>query len=620
MKKEGGRERKGEAGSPSVRRKQQRGNTFLIVSCIFFGVLAIVWDSIEKYMMSLSGAKSCPYLMGGTDGKDGHRFVKYTNGYVLTGLRGSGSFAMEFAVDKTTGRFVDASNITGQSMHIDLDGALVTPGLVDPHVHFLSGGLALMQKVIDAGDVSSIEDLQTQIKGLATVHRNRDDWIVVYNYKGELGSKEWLDESTGDIACVVFRFDFHQMLVNSNVLNAYNISKHSKDPIGGSIDKDSQGNPTGILCDNAMGIVTQGMPRPSVDDLVGALQQAQKYAFSKGCTYVHDMGRVSFVEGDFASFDDLQNVYIPSVDSGLFLIRMNAFVSLKAWEGMSSMINAIGNQRGTLTFGSVKDFYDGSLSSRTALMHHAYQDDKEHLGNHGIRSVEQWEEWLEMIKSADNSGLAIGIHAIGSRAVDEVLDVFENSTARGGHRIEHAQHVSGLDTIDRMSKIGVSITPNPLHWIYDREVIPARLHEADAEYSYPLKVFAQKGVRMGLASDWPVADLSPWDTLEAAIDPRNPHALTFTDALWSITRGAVLVGNPHAEVGLIQPDMLADFVIHDSANTKSMKDQASIYESIDLVQSKVLSPSKLSEIKHILQARNGVRKTYIAGSCVFGCS
>jgi len=603
--------------APGLKRKGQTGNTILLVSCIFFGVLAIFWDSIEKYMMSLSGAKSCPYLMGETDGKDGHRFVRYTNGYILTGLRGSGSFATEFAVDTKTGRFVDHSNITGQSMIVDLGGALVTPGLVDPHVHFLSGGLALMEKAIDAGGMESIGELQTRLKHVVA---KQDDWIVVYNYKGELGTKEWLDESTGNVACIIFRFDFHQMLVNSRVLQDSNITKDSKDPIGGSIDKDVHGNPTGILCDNAMILVTQRMPRPSVDDLLGALRQAQMYAFSKGCTYVHDMGRVSFVEGDFASFEDLQNIYIPAVDSGSFLIRMQAFVSLKAWEGMASMVDAIGNQRGTLSFGNVKDFYDGSLSSRTALMHHAYQDDTEHPGNRGIRSVEDWEEWLEMIQNADNSGLQIGIHAIGSRAVDEVLDVFENSTTQGGHRIEHAQHISGLHVIERMAKNKVSVTPNPLHWVYDKHVIPTRLHEADAKYSYPLKEFAWHAVQMGLASDWPVADLSPWDTLEAAIDSRNPHAMTFTDALWGITRGAVLIGNPHAEVGLIQHDMLADFVIHDSADPKSIKQKSSKYDVIDLVPSSVLTPSKLNEIKRILQARTGVKKTYIAGACVFGCS
>lgn len=605
------------SGQRRGRRHVGTGNTILVVTCILFGLLAIFWDSIEAYMMS--GAKSCPYLMGETDAKDAHRYVQFSNGYVLTGLRGSGSFVTEFVVDTKTGRFVDGSNVTGQSIHVDLDGALVTPGLVDAHVHFLSGGLALMGKAIDAGGIERLQELGDIIKN-ASLKTNQGDWIVVYNYKGELGSKAWLDTVTGDVPCVIFRFDFHQMLANSVVLEKASISKSTQEPPGGSIGTDADGNPNGVLCDNAMSIVTRLMPQPTSDDLLQALEEAQKYAFSKGCTYVHDMGRVSFVEGDFASFDDLQSVYIPAADSGLLSIRMQAFVSLKAWEGMAAMVDAIGNQRGTLMFGNVKDFYDGSLSSRTALMHHAYKDDENHQENRGIRAVEEWQQWLHMIKDADTAGLRIGIHAIGSRAVDDVLDVFENSTTHTGHRIEHAQHISGLTAIDRMSNNKVSVTPNPLHWVYDKEVIPTRLHEADAKYSFPLAKFADKEIQMGLASDWPVVDLSPWDTLEAAIDPQNPHALSFTDALWAITRGAVLIGDPHAEVGLIQDGMLSDFVIHTSDDRNKRKSQQSLYDPMDLFPSKMLPSSTVSKIKQVLGTRTGVKQTYISGSCVFGCS
>jgi len=123
-----------------------------------------------------------------------------------------------------------------------------------------------------------------------------------------------------------------------------------------------------------------------------------------------------------------------------------------------------------------------------------------------------------------------------------------------------------------------------------------------------LKEFANKAVQIGLSSDWPVVDLNPWDTLKAAIDPTNPHAMTFTDALWGITRGAALLGDPQAEVGLIQDGMLADFVIHESTGQQKVK---------DLTPS---APEQSRKIKHILQARTGVKKTFVAGTCVFGCS
>lgn len=609
---------------------KQKGNTVLLVSCILFGFLAVFWEPIEAYITSLSGSKSCPYLMGektearGTD--DAHRYVHYMNGNVLTGIRGEGSFVSSFVVDSKTGRFVmngsDVQELKDTMMQVDLGGALVTPGLVDAHVHFLSGGLARMNKTIDAGGISEgsgdllIEEIRRMVSRIRA-----GDWIVVYNYKGEFGkSKDWLDAVTGDIPSVIFRFDFHQMLVNSKVLNESNITRDTEDPLGGYIRRDQEGRPTGVLCDNAMNIVTQLMPQPTVDDLREALRQAQSYAFSKGCTYVHDMGRVSYVEGDFASFDDLQNVYIPASDSGLLTIRMQSFVSLRAWEGMKAMVDAIGTQRGTLMIGNVKDFYDGSLSSRTALMHHPYQDDEEHPENQGMRSVGADQVWLQMIRDADASGLRIGIHAIGSLAVDEVLGAFENSTTRIGHRIEHAQHISGPQAIVRMAKLGVSVTPNPLHWRYDKDVIDARLHEADAKYSYPLKEFANHAVPVGLSSDWPVVDLSPWDTLESAIDPINPHAMSFTDAFWGITRGAVLLGDPHAEVGLIQDGMLADFVIHTSSPGIQKIHTQRLYDLLDLEPSKTLPASTIASVKLLLETRTGIKQTYIGGVCMFGCS
>jgi len=583
----------------------------LLAVSIVFGLLAVFWNPIEEFLAS-QWATSCPYLMDKGSSKgigDAHRYVKYTNGVVLTGQRaGEGQVLVdEFVVDTVQGTFVE--NNESHGMTVDLGGALVTPGLVDPHVHFLSGGLALHAVQLEDGDEE--DSLRRKIAHAVATKNSQNEWIIALNYRGEFGDRSSIDDVTRGVPTVVFRFDSHQILANTVALERASITRSTPDPAGGAIIRNVNGDPTGVLCDSAMGMVTRMIPAPTTAVLNAALQDAQLYAFRKGVTHVHDMGRVAFTEGDYAAFDDLQNVYLPAVDSGNLNIRLRAFVSIKALEGVIEMVNAIGSSKGRLSWGGVKEFFDGSLSSRTALMYEPYRDDQK-PNTSGVRSVNVT-EFEASVEEADKAGLQIAVHAIGSRAVDEVLNVYARHAVKTNtHRIEHAQHLSSLTAIDTMSKLGISVTPNPLHWVGDRHSIGPRLHEKDAKYSYALKEFASRHVSFGLASDWPVTDMDPMKTLEAAVNPDNPYALSLADAAWGITRGAVLVGDPNANFGCIQDGMQADFVIHAVNSSK----HTNAFDTIDIPSSPFVSASKL---KHALSHRVDVKQTYINGKCVYGC-
>ena len=585
----------------------------LLAVSVVFGLLAVFWNPIEEFLTS-QWATSCPYLMEKGVGKgigDAHRYVRYTNGVILTGQRaGEGQVLVdEFVVDTVQGMFVETN--TSYGMTVDLGGALVTPGLVDPHVHFLSGGLAL--HAVQLEDEDRVDSLRNKIAQAVATKKSGDEWIIALNYRGEFGDKSSIDDVTRGVPTVVFRFDSHQILANTVALERASITRSTQDPPGGAIIRNRNGDPTGVLCDSAMGIVTRLIPAPTTEVLNAALQDAQLYAFSKGVTHVHDMGRVAFTEGEYASFDDLQNVYLPAVDSGNLVIRLRAFVSIKALEGVIEMVHAIGSSKGRLSWGGVKDFFDGSLSSRTALMYEPYKDDQKQKQNtSGVRSVNVT-EFEALVEEADKAGLQIAVHAIGSRAVDEVLDVYSRHAGKkNAHRIEHAQHLSSLTAIDTMSKLGISVTPNPLHWVGDRQSIGLRLHEKDAKYSYALKEFASRHVSFGLASDWPVTDMDPMKTFEAAVNPDNPYSLCLADAAWGITRGSVLVGDSDANFGCIQDGMQADFVIHSVSSSK----HTDTFDAIDMPSSPSVSDFKL---KQALSHRVGVKQTYISGKCVYGC-
>jgi predicted amidohydrolase YtcJ len=171
---------------------------------------------------------------------------------------------------------------------------------------------------------------------------------------------------------------------------------------------------------------------------------------------------------------------------------------------------------------------DGSLGSRTALFHEPYADQP---GSSGTRTIEA-HRLRQLVTAADAAGLQVAVHAIGDRAVDEVLQVYAdlaaNSSSSGSsaergqqqqgqqgrrapHRVEHAQHISGPAAASRMAAAGVAATPNPLHLLADVGVLQARLgaERAGAGRAYAFRTLLGAGVTAAFASDWPVVPLEP---------------------------------------------------------------------------------------------------------------
>jgi len=594
-----------------------RAETVLSALAVAMGLLAVFWPSIERYLIRAgSGLKACPYLAGAGNqgsppGSPHHgsasgsgRFVIFENAFVLMSGEDGRGVERSFIVDTETGRFASRDMLPADGVRReDLEGAIVTPGFVDPHVHFISTGLALLGAVIDVRDVEKGADALRQ-RIASAVQKQPTDWAVAYGYLHEFGDSSWLDDVP--VPTVVFRFDSHQLLANRRALQLASISADTASPEGGSIRRDASGAPTGVLCDAAMGLLTAVIPSPSSELLWDAYLAAERYALQKGVTRVGDMGRVSF-DDDFASFDDLTDCLIPGADG--MRVRVDAFVSLKAHVALKQLIDALGTTRfggdGKLRVGGVKDFYDGSLSSRTALFTRPYKDGDG--DGAGIRLVDPI-SWEEMIRAADSMGLTVATHAIGSLAVDEVLSAYERLPRRDDdahmrHRIEHAQHVSSIDTIRRMAAVGLAgVTPNPQHVRGDRDVIPLRLHDEDARYSYPLEEFRRANVNFGLASDAPVVPLDPLGAVAAAMDERNRFALGAWDALFGITRGAHLLSldGSSERLGFIDDGFIADFVVHDAECDASCTFDAAVERLIET------------------RDRGGVKQVYVGGKHVAG--
>lgn len=320
------------------------------------------------------------------------------------------------------------------------------------------------------------------------------------------------------------------------------------------------------------------------------------------------------MEGEEAAWDDLEHVYLPAADAGALPLRLYAFVPLPSWRRLAHRVRHLGRRhpRGRLLWGGLKEFADGSLGSRTALMWAPYADDP---GCTGASAVDR-AALREMAAGAAAAGLQVAVHAIGDRAVDEVLDAFEEVQQRlrrqegaaGGSaggaagsaqpplRIEHAQHISGPAAAARMAQLGVAATPNPLHLLADAPLLERRLgsERAGPGCSYALRELLDAGVTAAFASDWPVAPLEPLAALWAA-EQRQPLpaecgngssgstaggcAGSAGGATWSgppaalLRRGEALLAHTaagaaaaglEAEVGRIAPGLRADFVVLDA--------------------------------------------------------
>ncbi|KAL0040184.1 hypothetical protein WJX79_010529 [Trebouxia sp. C0005] len=414
---------------------------------------------------------------------------------------------------------------------VDLQGSFVTPGLIDAHVHMLIGGSSLQQ--IDLRGIANKADFVAAVQD-AAVEASPGDWLLGHgwaeaNWGGELPSITWVDHVTPKNPVLLSRMDMHMAIVNSEALRVAGLSDSAESPPGGRVDKDSEGKLTGILADHAMTLVSRHIPKQTHHDKHNALQTAARHLLSKGVTTVCDMGAV---QDSADAWDTLEKVYMPAADEGTLPVRLMAMVPLPTWRKLHDWVLSRGKSHpgGRLHWGGLKDFADGSLGSRTALMHQPYTDDS---SSRGVRLTPKG-NLQEMVTAADKTGLQIALHAIGDRANDEVAALYR-----------------ALPPVTR-----------------------ARLGKGRAKpgLAFPSKALLQAGVAVAFGSDWPVMPAEPLATMHTAVNSDNltlpsgalwgPGAsVSPEEALRAHTVGGAIACNLESEVGVLRPGMRADFSI-----------------------------------------------------------
>lgn len=446
---------------------------------------------------------------------------------------------------------------------MELNGEMITPGFIDAHVHFLTGGFNLSS--VQLRDAATPEEFAQRIKEYAeTVEPGT--WILGgdwdhENWDGELPTKDWIDEFTPQHPVWVTRLDGHMSLANSLAMKLAGVDKTVKDIVGGTIVRDEQGNPTGIFKDNAAILIGAKVPNHSAQEEDKALEAAMNFVASKGVTTVHHMA---------GYMDALERARA----SNRLITRIYAMMPISYWEILAEKVKTEGKGDKWLRIGGLKGFVDGSLGSHTAAFFEPYTDVPSDRGFF-VNSQVQLYEW---IANADDAGLQLMVHAIGDSAINVLLNIYERIMMENGSRdrrfrIEHAQHILPED-IQRFGQLGVIPSMQPYHAIDDGRWAEKVIGSERIKTTYAFKSLFDSNAKVAFGSDWFVAPPTPLEGIYAAVtrrtlDDQNPDGwvpeqkITVEQALIAYTKNAAYASFEEDIKGTLEPGKLADFVVLD---------------------------------------------------------
>jgi predicted amidohydrolase YtcJ len=467
---------------------------------------------------------------------------------------------------------------------------LIVPGFIDTHTHFVEAGFALSS--VQLRDAKTKEEFIHRISDFAKTIKP-GSWILggVWdheNWGGELPNRDWIDAVTANNPVWITRLDGHMSLANSAALKVAGVTETIKDVPGGTIVRDEKGRVTGILKDNAKQLVDKVVPGPSVEAEDEALQAAMSYLAKNGVTSAHSM------YGYNSTFERAHT-------AGKMITRVYAGMPLDQWKELKKKIDIQGRGDKWLKIGCLKAFVDGALGSHTAAFFKPFSDTPEDSGFF----ITPEEKLYKLTKSADSVGLQLMIHAIGDKAINTLLTIFEKVEKENGSRdrrfrIEHVQHIQPSD-IPRLAELKVIASMQPYHAIDDGRWAEKVIGHERSKTTYAFRSLLDAKAKVVFGSDWPVAPAIPLEGIYAAVtrrtlDDKNPggwfpeQKISVEQALTAYTSDAAYSSFDEKIKGSLERGKLADFVVLDQ----------NIF---------TIAPEKIREVK--------VARTVVGGKTVF---
>ena len=487
---------------------------------------------------------------------------------------------------QAVGKTLEIEKLKGpETQVVDLGGHFLMPGFNDAHLHLADAGMTKLS--VDLTGVKSLEELRARV--LKKVEESKgDDWVLGSGWDQTLWPVKvtptrWdLDEVSGGHPVFLVRIDGHIAVANTRALQLGSITLASRDPQGGQIDRNENGEPTGVLRETAQQAILGVIPKPTHQLRREALELALADLAEHGVTSAQDY---SPVWENFEIFEELEK-------EGKLTARISEWLPFDdPVEELSRKRNAHPQSDLMLHTGMLKGFMDGSLGSHTAAMLEPYADDPK---NSGLPRYDA-EKLNDMTKERVLAGFQIGFHAIGDKGIQMALDAFAaaEKAAREAHvkapdggddfrlRIEHAQ-VTTLAQFAQFKNLKVIASMQPNHVLTDMRWAQDRLGPRRAASSYAWLAFLNKGVTLAFGTDYPVEPVTPFRGLYAAVTRRSEDGkqeyfpeqrLTMDQAISAYTTGSAFAEFEEKEKGKLVPGMLADFVVLDRDPTASSPDK-----------------------------------------------
>jgi predicted amidohydrolase YtcJ len=447
----------------------------------------------------------------------------------------------------------------------DLGGRVVIPGLIDAHVHFCE--YSLRQEMVDIYQLPSLQETLDRIAAkveatAAGAWIRGGGWNCNLWQGGSFPSRAHLDRVAPHHPVALSSKDGHSLWVNSRALALAGIDASTNEVEGGAIFRDASGEPTGILQENAMGLVYDIVPRPGPDERRAACRRGMAYANQVGLTGIHDC------EGA-AALTTFQQL----AQEGDLTLRVLAHIPESELDAAIEIGLRDGFGNDWLSLGGIKAFGDGALGSRSAWMLAPYEGDP---SNRGIPTTTP-EALEKLVRKANDAGLSVAVHAIGDAANRAVLDAVEAAADSWQvglrNQIEHVQLLHP-DDIPRFSALGVVASMQPIHATSDIDIAERHWGERAAT-SYAWRSLLDAGAVLAFGSDAPVEDISPLIGIHAAVTRQRADGypglegwypeqrLSVGEAVHAYTVGAAYAGGQELSKGSLTPGRLADLVILD---------------------------------------------------------
>ncbi|MCW4017209.1 MAG: amidohydrolase [Candidatus Bathyarchaeota archaeon] len=430
-----------------------------------------------------------------------------------------------------------------------LDGRTVLPGFIDTHIHVADFGRFLMWMDLAANSISQMQVLLgSRLEGMQP-----DKWVVGRGWnetrftEKRLPTRHDLDVISPNNPVLFYHQNGQIALVNSKALELAGVTKATEAPLGGFIDRNGKGEPTGILRETATDLVWKMVPEPTLDELVDAAALACEKIVQAGITSIHWLAESAM---------DVQ-ILKRLLEAGKMPLRVYMVIPANLLSD-SGLLEGL--EKGSAKIGGVEVCADGYLASRTAALAKPYLGDAQGSG----KLTSPQKDLAASAKNVVERGFQLVMHAMGDKAVDAALNVIESADDKGRHRIDPAALLNPA-LIQRLKKAKVVVSVQPLVAVSEFSVYDAVEHlgEERARWLYPLKTLFGEGVCVCGGSDCPMEPLNPMLGIQSAVTRRfyPEEQLSVDEALQMYTTQAAWASGEEKVKGSIEEGKLADFTV-----------------------------------------------------------